>query len=695
MTVSHHLANWPDKFYLKAGAVLGLVTLVGTLALASSSSLLCLLAYLGGMLTIISPCILPVLPFVFARSDRPFVSSGLPMLVGMAATFAAMATLAAVGGGWAVQANQYGRYFAIVLLALFGVTLLLPSMSDRLTRPLVALGARLSETADQRNRSGRGVIWSSLVLGIATGLLWAPCAGPVLGLILTGAALNGASTQTTLLLVAYAAGAATSLALALLIGGRMFAAMKRSIGAGEWIRRGLGVAVLAAVLVTASGLDTRFLAQVSLAGTAPIEQGLVDKLRPTAPGAAVPVAMTDTASVIQPAPPADPANDELAVAMTGPTPAAAPEPAAPAPGSTLAVEGQLPPLSGAVQWLNSPPLTPAALRGKVVVVDFWTYSCINCLRSIPYVRAWYEKYKNQGLVVIGVHTPEFAFEKNIDNVKKAVADLKIDFPIAIDNDYAIWRAFQNMYWPADYFIDAQGRIRDHAFGEGDYQNSEHAIQLLLQEAGKGTSAGGFVAVNASGAQAAADAGDDHSPETYIGYGRAENFVSGSVTKDAEQVYSVGTPQLNQWGLTGDWTVGEERAVLNRKDGSIVYRFHARDLHLVLGPSSGQPVRLRVTIDGKPPGDSHGMDVDADGHGVVTNQRNTNSSVRAGLSAITPSRFGFSIRASKHTPSRSAEDCPGVMSELEGAELTGTASTFIIGVSSGIRRNHSTIAVWSE
>jgi thiol-disulfide isomerase/thioredoxin len=359
---------------------------------------------------------------------------------------------------------------------------------------------------------------------------------------------------------------------------------------------------------------------VSLASTAPLEQGLVDKLHPNAPAANPPVAMTGGAPAAQ-APPAEPAKGAPAVAMTGSPPPAAPQPSTPDPAAALGVEGEFPSLSGAVQWLNSPPLTPEALRGKVVVVDFWTYSCINCLRAIPYVRAWYEKYKDQGLVVIGVHTPEFAFEKNIDNVKKAVADLKIDFPVAIDNDYAIWRAFRNAYWPADYFIDTQGRIRDHAFGEGDYQGSEHTIQLLLEEAGKTNVAGGFVAVKAAGAQAAPDVGDDNSPETYVGYGRAEHFVSaGGAAKDTAHVYTVAAPQLNQWGLKGDWTVGEERAVLNRPDGGIVYRFHARDLHLVLGSGNGKPVRFKVTLDGKPPGDNHGADVDAAGQGVVTGQR---------------------------------------------------------------------------
>jgi cytochrome c biogenesis protein CcdA/thiol-disulfide isomerase/thioredoxin len=583
--------------------------------------ILFLLAYLGGVLTIISPCILPVLPFVFARSDRPFVTSGLPMLAGMAATFAVVATLAAVGGGWAVQANEYGRYAALALLALFGITLLFPALADRLTRPVVALGSRLSESADRRTGTGGSSILPSLLLGIATGLLWAPCAGPVLGLILTGAALEGANAQTSLLLVAYAAGAATSLALALVIGGRVFAAMKRSLGAGEWVRRGLGAAVLAAVVVIALGLDTRFLTQVSLASTAPLEQGLVDKLHP-APSAqpsteGSPVAMTGNPPPVT----KEPSQGEGPAPVTGNPPPVVREEQPQAQTADFPDEGPMPSLAGAVDWLNSPPLTPEALKGKVVVVDFWTYSCINCLRSLPYVRAWYEKYKGQGLVVIGVHTPEFAFEKNIDNVRKAVADLKLDFPIVIDNDYAIWRAFKNRYWPADYFIDPQGRIRDHSFGEGDYAASEHVIQQLLAKTGRTNVSGGLVAVSARGAEAASDGDDVRSPETYLGYARAENFISpGGAVKDGSHVYAAGKPQLNQWGLSGDWTIGDERARLNRKDGSIVYRFHARDLHLVLGAAKGKPVPFRVTIDGKPPGDSHGADTDADGQGVVNGQR---------------------------------------------------------------------------
>jgi cytochrome c biogenesis protein CcdA/thiol-disulfide isomerase/thioredoxin len=587
--------------------------------------LLFALAYIGGVLTIASPCILPVLPFVFARADQPFLRRGLPMLLGMGLTFAVVATLAAVGGGWAVQANEYGRYIAIALLALFGVTLLFPELSDRLTRPLVALGGRLSESADRNENAGS--IGPSLLLGIATGLLWAPCAGPVLGLILTGAALQGANVQTTFLLLAYAAGAATSLALALLIGGRVFTAMKRSLGAGEWVRRGLGAAVLVAVVAIFFGLDTGFLTQVSLANTASLEQSLVDRIHP----ASAKVAVEPSSSVVMPEGGGAmmSANPSMMMSANAPTMAMNGKPAAmmkaaEAPASkALPVEGSLPSLTGAVEWLNSPPLTAEALKGKVVLVDFWTYSCINCLRSIPYVRAWADKYKDQGLVVIGVHAPEFAFEKNIGNVKQAVAKLRIDYPVAVDNDYAIWRAFNNEYWPADYFIDAKGQIRHHFFGEGGYAESEKVIQQLLAEAGKGNLPVDMVSVSATGAEAASDAADVKSPETYIGFARSENFASpGGAVGDSPHVYATGDlKQLNDWGLSGDWTIGGQSATLNKTDGAIAFRFHARDLHLVLGPSAdGKPVRFRVTIDGAAPGESHGADINADGEGVVTDHR---------------------------------------------------------------------------
>ena len=557
---------------------------------------LLLVAYLGGVFTILSPCILPVLPFVFARADRPFLHNGLPILVGMTLTFAAVATLAAVAGGWVVAANQYGRIAAIVLLAAFSLTLIFPGLAERAMRPLVALGARLSDSAI-RERDGSSIL-PSLLLGVATGLLWAPCAGPVLGLILTGAALNGANAGTSLLLLAYAAGAATSLALALAVGGRLFAAMKKSLGVGEWIRRGLGVAVLAGVIAIAFGFDTGFLTRVSLAGTASLEQGVIDRLHPA-----------------KTSPPSSVVTNDSAGTMMSAKPNAAAE-------KNLGVEGGFPPLSGATAWLNSPPLTPEGLKGKVVVIDFWTYSCINCLRAVPYVRAWAEKYKDHGLIVIGAHTPEFAFERNVDNVRAAVTELHIGYPVAIDNDYKIWRAFDNEYWPAHYFIDAQGRVRYHHFGEGEYDESERVIRRLLAEAGDGGLPTGLVVVTANGAEAASDNRDVKSPETYIGYNRADNFVSpGGLVEDEAHEYTTAPLELNQWSMQGDWTVSAENAALDKPDGRILYRFHARDLHLVLGPPpDGKPVRFRVTINGTAPGDDHGTDVDADGRGTVVGQR---------------------------------------------------------------------------
>ncbi|VWD36215.1 cytochrome C biogenesis protein [Burkholderia lata] len=586
--------------------------------------LLIVLAYLGGVLTILSPCILPVLPFVFARADQPFVRSGLPLLAGMALTFAVVATLAAVGGGWVAQANQAGRWVAIVLLAVFGLTLLMPRLAEHLTRPLVAAGNRLTGFAQRDGRPAGPA--SSLLLGVATGLLWAPCAGPILGLVLTGAALRGASVGTTLLLVAYAAGAATSLGVALVIGGKVFAAMKRSLGAGEWIKRGIGVALLAGVGAIALGLDTGALAQLSTVTTGGLETKLVDRLGGRSNGAPAAAAATGNATDDTSGGAMMTAAADGAQAGGGAMAGSAMMRAAGATPAALPVEGTLPSLDGAVQWLNSPPLTAAGLRGKVVLVDFWTYSCINCLRTLPYTTAWARKYAPYGLVVIGVHAPEFAFERDIGNVKKAVHDLGIGYPVAIDNGYSIWRAFGNEYWPAHYFIDAQGRIRHHHFGEGEYAQSERAIQSLLAEAGHPEALNvplGLAGAPAKGALAAADAVDVRSPETYVGYARAESFTSpGGVVRDAAHRYDAPAhPDLNDWGLAGTWQVGAERASLAAPSGRIVYRFHARDLHLVLGPGAdGQPVRFRVTIDGAAPGAAHGTDVDAQGYGTVTAQR---------------------------------------------------------------------------
>jgi cytochrome c biogenesis protein CcdA/thiol-disulfide isomerase/thioredoxin len=558
------------------------------------------IVFLGGVLTILSPCILPVLPFVFARAEKKFLSNGLPMLIGMAVTFAAIATLAAVGGSWAVRVNQYGRIFALVLLTAFAATLLSPRLADWLSRPFVALGNRLAQPTAP---AGKFVLINSLLLGVATGLLWAPCAGPILGLILTGAAISGPNARTTLLLFAYAAGAATSLAIALLAGGRVFTFLKKLLGTGEWIRRALGVAVLAAVVAIIFGWDSSVLTRLSLNGTNSLEQSLIDKINPAAPGAA-----GGSMSMAR-------ANSNAggqAMMMSGAKPAGG-----------LPQEGEAPSYAGATQWLNSPPLTTDSLHGKVVVVDFWTYSCINCLRALPYVESWYAKYKDHGLVVVGVHAPEFAFEKDPDNVRRAVADLKINYPVALDNNYAIWQAFNNQYWPAHYFIDASGHIRGHHFGEGDYDESEQIIRELLTDAGNtDLPAAGMSAAQAVGVQAAPDEAHDQSPETYVGYQRAENFVSpGGFVRDKPHDYAVPAAlKLNQWALGGSWNVDPEKGILAAAPGRIAFRFYARDLHLVLGPNGTKPVRFRVTLDGAAPGASHGADTDASGVGVIDRQR---------------------------------------------------------------------------
>ncbi len=562
--------------------------------------ILVLLVFLGGVLTILSPCILPVLPFVFARSEQKFLTSALPLLIGMAVTFAGIATLAAVGGAWAVRVNQYGRLFALVLLTVFAATLLSRRLADRLARPFVALGNRLIPQAP--GGGAKGVI-PSLLLGVATGLLWAPCAGPILGLVLTGAAISGPNAHTTLLLFSYAAGAATSLAVAILAGGRVFAALKSSLGAGEWVRRTLGIAVLFGVGAIALGFDSTVLTRLSLVGTNRWEQSLIDAIKPDAA--------------------AHSSGPTLAMSNSSMAGGSAMMMAA-KPLSGLPIEGALPSLSGATAWLNSPALTSEALRGKVVLVDFWTYSCINCLRALPYVKGWYERYKDHGLVVIGVHAPEFAFEKNIGNVRRAVGELGIAYPVALDDNYAIWQGFNNQYWPAHYFIDSTGQIRGHHFGEGDYEQSEQIIRQLLTEAGyTNLPQAGVGPMTAVGVQAAGDEAHDQSPETYVGYRRAQSFISpGGFVLDRSHRYSVPPSlDLNQWALAGTWAVDPEKSTLRAAPGRIVYRFYARDLHLVLGPGvDGKPVRFRVQLDGAAPGLNHGADTDASGAGLIKDQR---------------------------------------------------------------------------
>ncbi len=289
--------------------------------------------------------------------------------------------------------------------------------------------------------------------------------------------------------------------------------------------------------------------------------------------------------------------------------------------NALPDEGSLPDLGGAAAWLNSAPLSGKSLRGKVVLVNFWTYSCINSLRPLPYVKGWAAKYKDAGLAVVGVHTPEFGFEKERANVEMALHDLKVTYPVPMDSDYRIWQAFNNQYWPAFYFVDAKGRIRYHHFGEGEYHKCERVIQELLKENGAAALGEGTLTVSAGGIEAP-PSDDEQSPETYVGYRQAERFASPErLSRDSQKTYNPPVRiSLNQWGLSGSWTDGSESAVLLAAPGKIVFRFHSRDLHLVTGSKNGESVRFRVTLDGAPPGDDHGVDSASDGSGQVREPR---------------------------------------------------------------------------
>lgn len=397
-----------------------------------------LIAFLGGILTILSPCILPVVPFLFARANRT-PGSMLLTLGGMVLTFALVSSLAVVSSDWVLRASSVGRQVALGVMVLFALSLIFSRVGTWLARPLVSLGNRVDAGAGRLD----GPL-ASVLIGVATGLLWAPCAGPILGVILTGAMLQGASAGTSLLLLAYGLGSALSLGTLIFAGRGLAARLKLSLPVTAWLRRGSGVVVLLAAVAIATGVDDRLLANTSSQSAASLEQRVLEK---------VPQAIDYVVSK----------------ASANPMP-------------NLDSQGAMPSLDGAVQWLNSPPLNSESLKGKVVLVDFWTYDCINCQHTLPHVNEWAKKYEKDGLVVIGVHTPEYGYEKIIDNVRQQVRKLDINYPVAIDNQYAIWRAFNNQYWPAHYFIDAKGQVRYSHFGEGRYGEQEQVIQQLLQEA---------------------------------------------------------------------------------------------------------------------------------------------------------------------------------------------------------------------
>ncbi|HSC82562.1 MAG TPA: cytochrome c biogenesis protein DipZ [Pseudomonas sp.] len=397
-----------------------------------------LIAFVGGLLTVLSPCILPVVPFLFARSNQSRASILLTLL-GMALTFAVVASLAVVGSNWVVQASHAGRQLALAVMVLFALSLLSTRVSSWLTRPLVALGNRIDPAAQRLS----GPL-AAVGLGVATGLLWAPCAGPVLGVILSGAMLEGPNAHTSLLLLAYGLGSAVSLGVLILAGKGLLKRLRLSLPLVAWLRRAVGAGVLLVAVAIATGSSQALLAGTSSQFANGLEQGVLQTL---------PKLLDQLIAKVQAQPQLD-------------TPP----------------QGQMPSLSGAVEWLNSPELSSEALRGKVVLVDFWTFDCINCQHTLPYVKQWAQRYEKDGLQVIGVHTPEYGFERVLANVREQVTRLGITYPVAVDNDYAIWRAFNNQYWPAHYLIDAKGQVRYVHFGEGAYATQEQVIKTLLAEA---------------------------------------------------------------------------------------------------------------------------------------------------------------------------------------------------------------------
>ncbi|MCD2166736.1 cytochrome c biogenesis protein DipZ [Comamonas koreensis] len=543
-----------------------------------------LVAFAAGVLSVLSPCILPVLPFVFARQGQPSRHGSLPLLIGMALAFAAAASLAAAAGTWAVQLSQWGRSLALLGLGVFAASLLFPRLAAWWSRPLVQIGEKLATQQPQQR-------WlHSALLGAATGLIWSPCAGPVLGLLLSGAALAGPGTTTSLLLLCYAAGAGLALWAAMRISAGTLARLRAHWLPGERGRRVAGAAMLAAVLAVATGLDSRLLAQsgaLSGLGSNGLESSLLEAAMPSAQAAEL-------------------AGNNPGAPYTSPLP----------------VESTRPSLDGGTQWLNAAPQSIPALRGKVVLVNFWTYSCVNCLRTLPYVNAWAQKYADRGLVVVGVHAPEFAFEKDRSNVEKALQQLKISYPVVQDNGFRIWRAFNNQYWPALYLVDAQGRVRHHQFGEGGYAATERALNELLREAQVPSAATAAASTantvpDTQGLGMAADTASLRSPELYLGYDKGGSLrLAGRPAPDKPTDYQPAALRLNTWTLQGNWTLKPEWVQANSAGGRLALRFEARDANLVLGAAGASPLRFRLTIDGQSPGIHHGSDVDAQGYGQV-------------------------------------------------------------------------------
>jgi cytochrome c biogenesis protein CcdA/thiol-disulfide isomerase/thioredoxin len=559
--------------------------------------LLIVVAITAGLATAVSPCVLPILPIVLATGAdgdrrRPFL-----VIAGLIASFSVF-TLVSVQIVDALHLPSASlRDAAIVIIALFGLTLLVPALGtrfERLTSRLTGLGARMTEAGrdepaplgragysfdgQPHRRSGPAGIVGSLVTGVGLGLVWTPCAGPILGAITSLAVTAPGSLATVALVIAYAIGAGLPL-LAIAIGGRMALARLRMRSVSAWASRAFGVLVLATAGLMAGGYDTALSADLTNA----------------LPN------WTGTLQTIERAQPVQAQLHDIGVAGAGSGISG------PASGlSGLPVGPAAPDFTGVDAWLNSSPLTMADLKGKVVLIDFWTYSCINCIRTLPYVEGWYQKYAADGFVVVGVHTPEFAFEHDKSNVQAAIARFGITYPVAQDNEYGTWQAFSNQYWPADYLIDATGHIRSEHFGEGDYNTTEDEIRGLLAEAGQATASLPSAAPEAS----APPFVDNETPETYIGTDRAGSFASPEQAQAGAHQYSFPPSLTDDWfAVSGTFDFQPEYATETVQGAQLELSFYARDVYLVA--SADSPVSATVKVTGAS-GATTTEDVSADG-----------------------------------------------------------------------------------
>lgn len=494
-------------------------------------------AFLAGLVTALSPCSLPILPILLAAGTATKRVRPVAIVTGLVISFTFFTLfLTAIVQALGISPDIL-RYIAIAFIFLFGLVLLVPALSDRFARSTTALVDAGEKVRLQSEKWGGGAI-SGLLLGMGLGLLWTPCAGPILAAIATLAAAQTVSTQLILLTLAYSLGAAVPMLLLIYGGGYVLRSSRLLSPHAEQIRKGFGVVMLLTALAMASGLDARFQEWASnfvpslVVEDSPTVRRELKKLRKT--------------------------NPESRRDLTGIT-----------------------------AWLNTEPLTLEQLKGKVVMIDFWTYSCINCIRTLPYLKQWYDSYKDKGFVIVGVHTPEFEFEKKKEHVAEAVKRFGITYPVALDSDYKTWNAFQNIYWPADYLFDQQGKIRDVHFGEGEYVETENKIRALL----------GLSPLEKVEPQSPMRVGQ--TPETYLGYKRGDQYIPGiSIKRDQKAVYApTASPEINQVALKGSWNVGPESITAEGDDSFLELNFQATHVYLVLGGKSSKPVE--VLLDGAP------------------------------------------------------------------------------------------------